>query len=1044
MRRLGRYEVGDLLGEGGSGRVFDAMRVGPGGMRKRVALKVLHDGAPGLAREARLGGLLRHDNLVDVYEVGEANGTWFCALERCEGKLSSHLPLPPRAVVEVGLQVCAALRYAHEELSLVHLDIKPDNLLFDAKGTVKVGDLGIARAEGFGADGRVRGTPGYMSPEQLRGDAVDARADIFALGRTLIELAQGHQRVAAPTFVLDPVDDTDPDPSVPSWIDSVVSRCVALAPVDRWQSMAEVAEALRAVVADGPGLSEVLGLSAVRETRLDGLDLDDSAFVGRDKERAGLATALLRPGIVVVRGPAGIGKSRLAAEAVHDWRKGGAGAWRCDLAHAHSEEGLLFAVARTLQVPLGKTQPAQQLGAALAARGDAVLLLDNFGQLAPHRAVVERWAERAPNLRLLLTSRRSLGPGLRELVLAPMPTADGVALLIHRAQRRGAELTETQALRELAHRLDGLPLALELAAGRLGVLSVEDVLERLSLDLLRDGSADRHGTLSLALDLSWDLLSETERSGLTQLAVFAGGFTIDRAEEVVQTEASVVDVVQALLDHSLLRVAGRDRFELPHSVAEYARARGMDGNALERHGEAFAALGRRSAIDALDTHGGVTRRSELSADLDNLVTACRRAVDRRNPRVAVFTLRAARRVLDEQGPHAAAKRVTDEVLAMPGLSGLWLAYARYLRGMSRHHEGRIDEAMTDLRAAETALELSDERSGLARVRVAVGRIHRDQGRLDESIAAYEQAVATYELVGDLRGAASTQAALGLLYIEQGDMGRAGAILKSARQTLTALGDRRGQARASSSIGILHAEQGRLAQARSAFQLAADAFREVHSGRDLAIVMGNLANVQADSGDHEGALATYEEALDMHREVGNRRFEGIVLANWGALLQEMGRIADARQIAERALAVNREIGDRRVEGTVLGNLGVLMALQRQPEQAKLYLEAALEVAREVRDRRFEAYWLSQLARLSITSTENSLALLDEGESLYRDMGAVAGLAELIAIRAEVLWRTGQGQEARRCLIEAYEVVPVDHAEARAEIDRVKALIESEVR
>ena len=138
MQHLGRYKLGHLLGSGGAGQVYEAQFLGLGGLARPVALKLLHNGTESLRREARIGGLLRHRHLVDVYEIADDGGQWFCAMELCPGgSLSQHIPLPPKAVVEVGHQVCAALQYAHEELGLVHLDIKPDNLLL-SEGTVKV------------------------------------------------------------------------------------------------------------------------------------------------------------------------------------------------------------------------------------------------------------------------------------------------------------------------------------------------------------------------------------------------------------------------------------------------------------------------------------------------------------------------------------------------------------------------------------------------------------------------------------------------------------------------------------------------------------------------------------------------------------------------------------------------------------------------------------------------------------------------------------------------------------------------------------------
>lgn len=182
MQQLGRYAMGPVVGSGASGTVYEAVLHGPAGFSRPVALKVL-EGRGSLTHEARLGGLLRHPNLVDVFEVGEAEGRGFCAMELCDRSLVGAGPLPPRAVVEVGLQVCDALAYAHDALGLVHLDLKPANLLL-AGTVVKVADLGIARARGFTHDGGIRGTPGYMAPEQAAGSGVDQRADVHALGVT--------------------------------------------------------------------------------------------------------------------------------------------------------------------------------------------------------------------------------------------------------------------------------------------------------------------------------------------------------------------------------------------------------------------------------------------------------------------------------------------------------------------------------------------------------------------------------------------------------------------------------------------------------------------------------------------------------------------------------------------------------------------------------------------------------------------------------------------------------------------------------------------
>ena len=355
MRQLGRYVLEQVLGRGGAGSVHRALLSGPGGFSRPVALKVLHEESGELRREARIGGLLRHQHLVDVYEIGEADGRWFCAMELCpEGSLSGHIPLPPRAVVEVGLQVCEALQYAHEELGLIHLDLKPDNLLLK-DGVVKVADLGIARARGFAADRRVRGTPGYMPPEQRAGAPLDARADIYALGVTLVVLAtcalpdftrsrsdRDIANASAPTVSTmypdagsdtwtgeepaepeefeeppesatpavsgsetldwDDLTPAAPQPAaassslevagVPAWLVPVVERCLAESPDGRWQDMAELAEALRALTPSGLGLRETIGWTpppGPDRRRDTNLPKARDTFVGREAELAALA-----------------------------------------------------------------------------------------------------------------------------------------------------------------------------------------------------------------------------------------------------------------------------------------------------------------------------------------------------------------------------------------------------------------------------------------------------------------------------------------------------------------------------------------------------------------------------------------------------------------------------------------------------------------------------------------------------------------------------------------------------------------------------------
>ncbi len=217
--QLGQYSIVRELGEGACAKVYTARVDGPMGFQKDVALKVVHqhlvraqpDIVHSLVNEARIGGLLSHPNVVQIHRFEEIGGQHVLVMEYVEGPTFSSLvralthretQLPPGIVAEVGAQVCRALQYAiervgpdGEQLNLVHRDIKPDNLILAPGGLVKVLDFGIARSTAnlflTTTLNLTRGTPCYMSPEQLRGEKLDGRSDLFALGCVLYELLLG-------------------------------------------------------------------------------------------------------------------------------------------------------------------------------------------------------------------------------------------------------------------------------------------------------------------------------------------------------------------------------------------------------------------------------------------------------------------------------------------------------------------------------------------------------------------------------------------------------------------------------------------------------------------------------------------------------------------------------------------------------------------------------------------------------------------------------------------------------------------------------------
>ena len=423
----------------------------------------------------------------------------------------------------------------------------------------------------------------------------------------------------------------------------------------------------------------------VREVRHN-LPGERDAFVGRTAELRALAARLdVGARLLTVLGPGGTGKTRFVRRYgwswLGDWP---GGVYFCDLSEARSLDGILFAVGSTLDVPLGKDEPATQLGHAIASRGRCLVILDNFEQVVEHAPVtLGRWLDRAAEAAFVVTSRERLHlPGEEIFTIEPLPLdKEAIDLFAARARAQKPDFvvddTNRAAVAEVVRLLDGLPLAIELAAARVRVLSPAQLVERMRdrFHLLTGvrGASARQATLKAAIDWSWDLLTPWEQAALAQCAVFEGGFTLEAAEALLELSdlpdaRPAIDVVQALVDKSLLRTwvpaaQGRYDVEEPYfgmyvSVREYAweklKASGpaAEEAAETRHGKYFACFGTEEALEALFRHGGGRRRRALALELDNLVAACRRAVGRGDGNVAVATYRAAWEVVELQGPLA--------------------------------------------------------------------------------------------------------------------------------------------------------------------------------------------------------------------------------------------------------------------------------------------------------------------------------------------------------------------------------------------------------
>jgi len=1072
VETFGRFTLQRRLGAGGMGEVFlatDPATTTPI-VVKRILPHLLEN--PRFLRlfldETRIAARLEHPNVVRIFELGEAGGTWFVAMEHVPGKdlrellkrsreLGHHVPL--EVVVSIGVEIARGLAYAHHatdaqgrQLRIVHRDVSPHNVLIAKDGRVKLIDFGVAKAANKSvhtATGILKGKFPYMSPEQAQARPVDPRTDVFALGIVLWEalcaryLFRGKSDAATLKLVREALV---PPPStlrddVPEGLERVLLKALKKDPKDRYQTADAFREALDNVLAalpspdiakwfaeyddvagvddlmssSEPDSEEVASKASVSETQIESQDLPTIAdspsratnpvrrrptqsersnsspsvdtpsnaklkellgqvaarptnigsqatsFIGRVAELADLHQ-LFRQGarLITLLGPGGTGKTRLSLqfgsqlithfEAVEKGKKRG-GVWFCDLTEARDREGVCAAVARALGVPLAQGDAVKQLGHALAARGETLLVLDNFEQVvAVANETVGAWFKSAPLVRFVVSSRELLRvedetvfevPPLRtpSAGQSDLRGAEAVQLFIERARvvRPGWEpdATEVAAIAELVRQLDGMPLAIELAAGRAGVLKPSQLVSRLpqrfSILVNRQGAVERQATLRGAIDWSWQSLSAQEASMLGQLAVFRGGFSAQAAEAVVSLGAkdAALSVLMGLRAKSLVRAyfptgdENQTRFGLYETIREYAfeklqKMAELEG-ALSRHNSYFLSVGKRLSEGA---EGSKARLDELDLERENLTIGYRRSVEAGRRADALGFCLSLDPLLTLRGPFGLQLALQDEVLELVKAEPKLACIALEARGRARSARGRNAEAESDLLDALELAVHSKDAAAEARCEYMLGAVERLKGQRKDAMERLEAAVVKLASTG----------------------------------------------------------------------------QELHRGRALS----HLAVLRHEMAAENKALDTYADALEIHRRVGDRRYEGITLANLGVQQQAFGLLKQARANYQAALSIHRELGNRRSEGISQLNLADLAADLEQPGVALAHYELCLQISREVGARRWEGIALYSVATLHLQYGEypEAAAKIHDAIQILQEVGEPRYLGLSFAVQAAV--------------------------------------------
>jgi predicted ATPase len=584
-----------------------------------------------------------------------------------------------------------------------------------------------------------------------------------------------------------------------------------------------------------------------------------SSFVGRAHEQDELL-ALVRNGarLVTLSGPGGSGKTRLAVEVASE------------LVPAF-KAGVFWVGLSALRDPALVTQTiAHILGAKdglaeYVSERELLLLLDNFEQVVEAGPELSQLLEACPHLSLLVTSRELLRiAGEVEYPVSPLAEPEAVELFCERAR-----LEPDETIAELCRRLDDMPLALELAAARTRVLTPAQILDRIGhrLDLFRGGrdGDPRQQTLRATIEWSHDLLAEDEKQLFAGLAVFAGGCTLDAAEDVCNAD---LDRLQSLVDKSLLRHTG-ERFWMLATIREFAVERLQDrleaGQIFERHARWYLVLAKNAHGELRGAAAGEWL-GRLDADLENL-----------------------RRAIGWARDH-------DERLEVELVGATW--YALFVRGLYREALGYLRHALETARSS--SLDQAELLYGAASLAFAMGDYAAAQ-------QGYEQLLEFGRARGDGRVIAKSLATLADVSRLGGDPERSRTLYLDAADAARECGDMLALNIAFHGLGTIALDTGDAKTARKQHQRALELARELSNARSESIALTALSRVALVEGDTDDAAAHLNSALRLQSALGDKVEIFLCLVGSAEAATQRGEMARAARLLAAADALREEIG-----------------------------------------------------------------------------------------------------------------------------------------
>jgi len=959
-QRLGNYRLTRLLGKGAFADVYLGEHIY---LKSQVAIKVLHiqvdtHATEDFLTEARHLSHLMHPHIIRVFDFGIEHQTPYLVMDYApHGNLREHHPpgttVPLLTVVSYTSAIASALQFAHDQ-HLLHRDLNPENLLLGPKHEVLLSDFGLALLTGGTETIQVQerfGTLDYMAPEQIRGH-ISPASDQYALAVIVYEWLSGHLPLqeSTPELVnehrsLSHASLSELHPDISFAVEEVVFKALSKDPQRRFVDVLSFVAALEeATQASSPMPSiDTALLVKSGHVRYTTLPHPLTPLFGREEVQQTVRTRLARPRVrmLTLTGAPGVGKTRLAvalaSEVLEEFTHG---VCFVPLTPISDPDLVVSAIAHALGLQEYGKRPLFEYLSAFLRTKQLLLLLDNFEQVLPAAPLLADLLMACPELKIVVTSRAVLHlegeyvykvPPLAVPDVQHLPAQDSlsqvasVALFVEQAQANQSdfELTGDNAatIAEICVLLDGLPLALVLAAARIKVLPPWTLLARLSdgFEVLTGGRRDtpvHQHTLRATISWSYNLLSTEEQSLFRHFCVFVGGCTLEAAEAVGKAASEnvtpILDVISSLLDNSLLvqreQEQGKPRLSMLQTIREYGlealAACGELERTLEAHAAYYLALAERAEPALRGAEQG-NWAERLERDLENI-------------RAALQWLLAAHEI--------------EEALRLATALKLFWLLRGYLSEGRRFLEQALEAASADQRVVSPQVWV--------RALYAAGYLAVFQNGPGRATALLEESEQLSRQLLDKRGIASALTYLGLITHNRGEVEAARRMHEEALRLCKETGERRDLAELLGVMGGIAMFLGAYVQARELIEKGLDVFKAEGDTWKIAMFLHFLGWLAYEQGAYTRARALTEESLTHFKTLGKPIMFMEALITYAYELLALGDELTARTLLEEALSLSRELEGLDDRARTLCGLGHFALRQGDLDQARTHYEESI--------------------------------------------------------------------------------------------------------